>query len=99
MNLSARYIKQLKKLGHHLQPVVNIGKNNLSLAVMNAIDKSLNDHELIKIKIQNASDVDIEKVGQSIQHQLQAKILRGIGHTLLLFRQNPDETLQKIHFN
>ncbi|MBP7462040.1 MAG: YhbY family RNA-binding protein [Candidatus Delongbacteria bacterium] len=99
MNLSARYIKQLKKLGHNLQPVINIGKNNLTPAVIQAIDKSLTDHELIKVKIQQTSELDIEQLGQTLQEELHVRILRGVGHTLLLYRQNPDETLRKIHFN
>ena len=40
----------LKSLAHSRQPVVTIGNNGLTPAVLKEIDHALNAHELIKIK-------------------------------------------------
>ncbi len=51
MNLSSPQIRQLKKLAHHLKPVVLLGQQGLSDNVINEIDLSLDAHELIKVKL------------------------------------------------
>lgn len=57
-------IKFLKGLAHHLDPVVMIGNQGLSDAVLREIETALNAHELIKIrdsaedKVQRVTDLD-----------------------------------------
>ena len=41
----------MQALGHFLRPVVRIGNNGLSDGCFNELIRALNDHELIKIKI------------------------------------------------
>ena len=43
----------LTRKAHGLQPVVHIGKLGLSDEVVAAVDKALEDHELIKVKFVN----------------------------------------------
>ena len=38
-------------LGHHLQPVVQIGKDGISDGVVAAIDIALDQHELLKLRL------------------------------------------------
>ena len=40
----------LRSQAHHLDPVVLLGANGLTNAVLHEIDRALNDHELIKEK-------------------------------------------------
>lgn len=57
-------IKFLKGRAHHLDPVVMIGNQGLSDAVLREIEAALNGHELIKIKdaaedkVQRVADLD-----------------------------------------
>ena len=44
-------IKQLRAIGHKLKPVVTIAGNGLSEGVITELDRALQDHELIKIKL------------------------------------------------
>ena len=50
-NLSNIKKKILRKKGYTLKPVVMVGKNGLTDAVLAEIDVSLTSHELIKILI------------------------------------------------
>ena len=50
MNLNKKQIQHLKGLAHSLKPVVMLGANGLTEAVVAEIDYALNHHELIKIK-------------------------------------------------
>ena len=42
--------KELKKKSYLLKPIIMIGQNGLTDAVINEIDVALNAHELIKVR-------------------------------------------------
>ena len=49
-NISNNKKKELKKRAYALKPIIMIGKNGLTNAVINEIDIALNAHELIKVR-------------------------------------------------
>ncbi len=51
MNLSTKQKQHLKGLAHSLKPVVLMGANGLTEAVLAEIEIALNHHELIKVKL------------------------------------------------
>lgn len=51
MNLSNKQKQHLKGLAHNLKPVVLMGANGLTEAVLAEIEIALNHHELIKVKV------------------------------------------------
>ena len=91
--LSSTQRSYLRSQAHHLEPVVLIGKNGVSMGTIEAVNKALNARELIKIKFREYKD---EK--KSLSHQLaestESHIVGTIGHTVILFRQNPDKEEQ-----
>jgi RNA-binding protein len=50
-NLSPAQRRELRALAHHLDPVVQIGQNGVTSAVLHEIDNALNAHELIKVRM------------------------------------------------
>lgn len=52
MSLTPKERQQLKARAHKLKPIVFIGYQGLTEAVKKEADRALNDHELIKIRIQ-----------------------------------------------
>ena len=51
MTTSSADKKYLRALGHQLKPVVTVAGNGLTENVITEVDRALNDHELIKIKL------------------------------------------------
>ncbi len=49
--LSGRQKRHLRALAHHLEPVVQVGKEGVSAPVVTATDQALTDHELIKVRL------------------------------------------------
>ena len=94
--LSSSERRFLRSQAHHLEPVVLIGKNGVSIGTIEAVNKALDSRELIKIKFREFKD---EK--QSLSHQVSestdSHVVGIIGHTVILFRQNPDPEKQNIH--
>ncbi len=87
MPLSADRKKQLRTLGHNLNPVVTVAGNGLSETVMAEIDRALNDHELIKVKFA-VGDRDIKKqLITEMINQTGAQIAQQIGNIALIVRE------------
>ena len=89
MPLSNEQKKSLRAIGHDLNPIVTVASKGLTEGVIDELNRALDDHELIKIKV-SVGDRDIKKqVIEEILHITQAELAQQIGNTALLLRRNP----------
>lgn len=51
MSLNNQQKKRYRSIGHDLHPIVTIAGNGVTENILTEIDRALNDHELIKIKV------------------------------------------------
>lgn len=87
MPLSPDRKKQYRSLGHNLNPVVTVAGNGLSDTVMEELNRALDDHELIKVKLVIA-DRDLRKqVIAEMAKKAKAEIVQEIGKVALIFRE------------
>jgi RNA-binding protein len=91
MPLTGKERRRLRGLGHGLAPVVHVGKSGLSDSVKSAIDEQLFAHELIKIRRSTECPIDKKALAATIEEALGADIAQALGHTLLVYRANPDD--------
>ena len=91
-------IRQLRAIGHKLKPVVTIAGNGVSDAVLAELDRALNDHELIKIKLAVGSREARSAVGQEICEGTGAEIVQSIGNVIVVLRRTaqPDPRLSNL---
>lgn len=88
MSLSNKQIRFLRAQAHSLKPVVIIGGNGLTDGVINEINQALDDHELIKVRV-NADDRDDKAaIITEICKQTEATPVQTIGHIGIFFRRN-----------
>lgn len=87
MTLSNEDKKHLRRLGHNLNPVVTVAGNGLSESVLAEIDRALNDHELIKVKLAVGDKEAKQQVIAEIGEKLGAEAVQSIGHIVLLLRR------------
>lgn len=89
MALSNEQKKAYRSIGHNLNPVVTVAGQGLSTGVMEELNRALNDHELIKIKV-SVGDRDLrnEVIAQLLQ-STSAELVQQIGNMALLLRRNP----------
>jgi RNA-binding protein len=91
--LTGKQIRHLRGLGHHLKPVVMIGRDNITEQVMSAVEENLTAKELIKIKIQEGCSLDRQDVASRIAERAGASVVQILGKTILLYRQSPENHL------
>lgn len=86
MELTPVQRKFLKAQAHTLKPVVMIGAGGLSAAVLKEIDRALDAHELIKVRVLN-DDRDAREAWQAeICRQLECAAVQHLGKLLLIYR-------------
>ena len=95
--MDSRIRKLLQSRAHHLEPIVLIGKNKITGGTINNINKALEARELIKIKFREFKD-DKLSLSEKIAKITHSEIVGIIGHTLTIFRPNPDSGKQQMHF-
>jgi len=95
-NLSSSQRSYLRSQAHHLEPVVLIGKHGITDGTIESIDRVLEARELIKIKFREFKD-DKLSMSEKITDLTNAQIVGVIGHTVIIFRQNPDPDKRQIH--
>jgi RNA-binding protein len=74
---------------HHLDPVVMIGGDGLTPAVVKEIDAALNAHGLIKVRVFSDERETRESFFVSLADQLGAAPIQHIGKLLVLWRPVP----------
>lgn len=86
MTLTADRKKQYRSLGHDLKPIVTIAGNGLSETVLSELNRALEDHELVKVKVAiNDRDVRKQVITQMCQ-STRAEVVQEIGKVALLYR-------------
>ena len=71
---------------HHLDPVVMIGNDGLTPAVIKEAEMALNAHGLIKIRVLGDDRAAREEMFMSLADQLNAAPIQHIGKLLVLWR-------------
>ena len=90
MELDNATIKRLKGIGHDLKPIVMIGNNGVTPAIIEEIDRALSDHELIKVKLPAGSKHGRDVVSTELATTANAALIHTIGRMALLLRENPN---------
>jgi RNA-binding protein len=89
--LSGKQRRYLRSLGHELRPVVQIGRDGLDDGLVAAVDRALTDHELVKIKVGEAANLDRHDAAAALAARTRSEVAQVLGHTVLLYRAHPDE--------
>lgn len=88
MPISADRKKQFRTIGHTLNPIVTIAGNGLSASVLAELNRALDDHELIKVKLALTEREERKAIVAEIQALRNVELIQEIGKVVLLYRAN-----------
>jgi RNA-binding protein len=91
-------LRHLRALGHALDPVVFVGKEGPTEALVAATAAALATHELIKVKVQSGAPVDRHEVAAALAAASESVLAQVLGRTFLLYKRrarNPKIVLPK----
>ena len=89
-----RLQRRLRRIAHHLHPVVTIGEAGVSAAEVAETNRALSDHELIKVRIHGDSREDRAALSKALAAECEATTIQRIGKVVVLYRANPEPNPQ-----
>lgn len=87
--LNAADRKQYRTLGHGLKPVVTIANHGLSEGVLKELERALDDHELIKIRVISGDRHARKSLIDALIGATGCTLVQQVGQIALLLRRNP----------
>jgi len=91
INLTPTQRREKRADAHHLDPVVMVGGDGLTPAVVKETDAALNAHGLIKVRVQGDDREAREAMFVQLCDELNAAPIQHIGKLLVLWRPVPEK--------
>jgi RNA-binding protein len=89
--LGGRQRRFLRARGHALASTVQVGKDGLTEALLQAVDAALLQHELIKVKLGQGAGLDRHQAAEALSARTRSELVQVLGNTILLYRRNEEE--------
>jgi len=91
MALTGKQRQFLRGLAHALEPVVRIGRAGASPSVVEETKRSLNAHELIKVRIDNDDSSQRKALAEELAKACDAEVAGTIGKLAILYRPRDED--------
>ncbi|MBZ2189383.1 ribosome assembly RNA-binding protein YhbY [Alcanivorax sp. JB21] len=98
MPLNQQDKRRYKTIGHHLKPVLIFGGNGLTETFIEELNGRLEDHELIKVRVNAENRDDRAAIVDALCEAGKAELVQRIGNIALLYRaaKKPNPKLSNI---
>ena len=91
-SLNSKQRAFLRSMAHHLKPVVHVGSEGVSAALLASVGDAFNTRELLKVKVLENAPEDPRTTGDRIVEGLaDTHVAQTIGRTIVLYRPFPDD--------
>lgn len=80
-----------RKQANTLPAIFQIGKDNITPALVEGVDAALKKRELIKLSVLETSELSAREAAQALAETLGAEIIQCIGRKFVLYREKPEE--------
>lgn len=89
--LTSRQRAYLRKMAHHLKPIVLVGGEGVTSAVLSSVEEAFNTRELIKVKLQESAPLHVkDAAGELSLGVAGSQSVQTIGRTVVLYRPHPE---------
>lgn len=92
--LSGKQKRFLRGIGHNLNPVIIVGKGEITEALVKETNEALAAHELIKVKILESCLLDRHEVAEDLATETGADVAQILGRTILLYKKATEPKLE-----
>lgn len=91
MPLTGKQRRALRAKGHHMEPVVIVGQSGVTEGILGALTQALEDHELIKVKI-NEGPESRQEAAEKMAEGTTSELVQLLGRTALLFKKRKKDS-------
>ena len=90
--LTGKQRSYLRGEANELDPVIHIGKDGISDAVLEQVEESLDIHELIKGRVLDNAPQGVKNSAYELAEKTDSEIVQVIGNVFVIYRENPEES-------
>lgn len=87
MSLSSEQRREYRAIAHNLKPVIIVGDKGLTESLQEELERALNDHELIKIKIASQDREARQHAVTELCAGAKAEVVQTIGKIAVILRR------------
>ena len=89
--LTGKQRRFLRALGQRLAPVLHVGHDGVTDAVVRQAEAELEAHELIKVRVGDNAPQSRHDIADALAARTKAHLAQVLGRTALLYRRRRDE--------
>ena len=90
--LTSKQRAHLKSLAHPLKPILQIGREGVTDAVVRTVMEAFNTRELLKVKVLEAAPAPARETAEELAARIDgAELVQVIGRTAILYRPHPEK--------
>ena len=97
MALTSKQRKKLRGIANSLDPVLIIGKEDVSEGIVAQADVLLEDHELIKCTVLESSDLTAREAADELVRRTGAECVQVIGRRFTIYRRSNRDDIDRIN--
>ena len=86
--VAGRELRDLKAKAQRLKPLVRLGKEGISAPFLAALEQTLNDHQLVKLKFDEFKDQKKE-LSPQLAEKSGSHLVSRVGNVVVLYRSKP----------
>ncbi|HEY8364230.1 MAG TPA: ribosome assembly RNA-binding protein YhbY [Haloplasmataceae bacterium] len=94
--LKGKQIRYLRRLSHHVKPVMQIGKNGITENFLHTFFDAINAHELVKVSVLDNCLEDKTDLANIICENVGCELVQIIGNQLIFYRPSNKENNKRI---
>ncbi|MGO1460692.1 MAG: ribosome assembly RNA-binding protein YhbY [Marinobacter sp.] len=94
MSLSPEQRREYRAIAHNLKPVIIVGDKGLTENLQEELDRALNDHELIKIKVASQDREARQEAINALCESSGAEVVQTIGKIAVILRRAKQPNLK-----
>jgi len=87
MALSSEQRRQYRSIAHNLKPLVTVGDEGPTDGMISELERALDDHELVKIKLAINDRESRQEVITALCEKTRAQLVQTIGKVAVLLRR------------
>jgi len=89
--MTGRERAEWRKQANTISAIFQIGKDNITPTLVEAVDAALKKRELIKLSVLETSELSAKEAAEALAEATGADIIQCIGRKLVLYREKPEE--------
>ena len=90
MAITGKERAELRAQAHHLDPLVHVGVQGITAALITSLDDALRTRELVKVQLGRPVEDKPRTLAERLAQETGAVVVQVIGHTATLYRENPE---------